>query len=283
MTRTCVLGFLALALPAGPATGQYLDSIGYTSLKARLGASTPNGAGVRVVQVEALENGNYAPDPGVAAGRPGFTLTQQSGPSGISSHATGVASFFYGNGSMAFGITQVESYSANHWISTGFLGVGSTLPPTVNIPKVSNHSYVSTSTTPDILEILARSDYLVDRGDHIMVVGVGANTAGSPPSTIFGSGYNSIAVGRTDGVHLSGFTVPEVGGGRVKPDLVAPIDAVSNATPVVAAASSLLVEVAGATPFAAKPQTIKAVLLAGATKSQFASAAGGPWTHSTLR
>jgi hypothetical protein len=278
---------LAAAISAGPAPAQtYLDQIGYTALQGRLGAATPNGAGVWVAQVEAIDQGNYAPDPAVAAGRPGFTLTLRSGASGISGHATGVAGIFYGNGGMATGVTQVDAYSADHWIGNGFLGSGTVnLPPITNIPKVSNHSYVSdgdsAATADGSNDALLRADYLVDRGDHVMVVGVGKNNAtpASPPAYVFGSGFNSIAVGRTDGGDFAGLTAADVGGGRVKPDLVAPDSSVSGATPMVAAAAVLLVQTAGSTPFAAKPQTIKAVLLAGATKGQFATAAGGPWTH----
>ena len=273
---------LAAVVTYAPAPAQtYLDAIGYTALQARLGVNTPNGAGVYVAQVEANNSSTgtaYAPDPSVAAGRPGFTLTLRSGASDISSHATGVAGVFYGNGGMAAGVTQVDSYLADDWLQDGFLGTGSTLPPITNIPKVSNHSYIGTGSTPDQTEdILRRVDYLVDRGGQIVVVGVGANVPG-PVADLLASGYNSIAVGMTGGGNGSGLTTV-AGAGRVKPDLVAPQGVVSNATPVVAAAAILLVQTAGSDPLAAKPQTIKAVLLAGATKAEFATAAGGPWTH----
>src|SRR5206468_8999465 len=94
---------------------------------------------------------------------------------------------------------------------------------------------------------------------------------------------NGIAVGRSDGQHESGFTTVGNTGptGRVKPDLVAPLGAVSFATPLVSSAATLLVQVAStaplnADPFAAKPQTIKAVLMAGATKAEFPT-----WSHTT--
>jgi hypothetical protein len=155
---------LAAVVTYAPAPAQtYLDAIGYTALQARLGANTPTGAGVYVAQVEA--GPTYAPDPSVAVGRPGFTLTLRSGPSDISAHATGVAGIFYGNGGMATGITQVDSYLADAWLTDGFLGTGSTLPTITNIPKVSNHSYIGTgSTTAQTEDILRRLDYLVDRG-----------------------------------------------------------------------------------------------------------------------
>lgn len=273
--------FLALVLFAAPAAGQtYLDRIGYTALQIRLGAATPTGAGVQVMQVEASVSTSetiYAPDPAVAAGRTGFTLNFLSTPAPppYSGHATGVAQIFFGNGGMATGVTRVDAYLADHWIGDGFLGTGTAaLPPITNIPKVSNHSYIGTLDNQVTDEqAIARADYLVDRGNHIMVVGVGSNTAGSGVPPIFGSGYNSIAVGRTDGVHGSGLTTV-AGVGRVKPDLVAPQTSVSAASPTVAAAATLLVEAAGSTAVV-RPQVIKSILMAGATKVQF----DGTWAH----
>ena len=52
---------LALLTAPGPAAGQssYFDQIGYTDLQNRLGAATPTGAGVPVMQVE-VQFGNNA-------------------------------------------------------------------------------------------------------------------------------------------------------------------------------------------------------------------------------
>jgi hypothetical protein len=171
---------------------------------------------------------------------------------------------FYGNGTMASGVTRVDSWYSNDWLWTGFLGTGTTLPPTTNIPKVSNHSYVgSAGTAYD--SYLLRVDYLVDKGGQVVVAAAGGS--GSP---LIGMGYNSISVGTSTG-GTGGFTAD----GRVKPDIVAPMGSLSQATPVVASAATLLVQAAGSNQLAAKPQTIKAVLLAGATKTGLS----GTWSH----
>lgn len=290
-----LLGFAA-SVAASPAFGQgYFSTIGYTDLQNRLGiANTPNGAGVPVTQVEAPEGpGIYAANPSNANGRPGFTMTFNGSttvPASFSGHANLVAGEFWANGTMGNGITSVDAWDANAWINTILLGSGTNLPPSTYLPKVSNHSYIAELDPPgtpngffqaEAEMILLRSDYLVDRARHIMVVGAG-NNGSTTPSALFGSGYNTIAVGRADGGGGQGIT-SIAGAGRVKPDLVAPLGSVSTATPVVAAAASLLVQTSGSTPFADRPQTIKVVLMAGARKSDFDTASAGPWVHTTTQ
>ena len=95
------------------------------------------------------------------------------------------------------------------------------------------------------------------------------------------SGYNSIAVGLTNGNSSIGPTVAD-GAGRSKPDLVAPLGVTSFATPVVSAGAALLVQTAAAkidpaeALAAGRTETIKAALLSGATTSQFNGLAQ-PW------
>ena len=95
------------------------------------------------------------------------------------------------------------------------------------------------------------------------------------------SGYNSIAVGLSNGNSSFGPTIAE-GAGRSKPDLVVPLDLTSFATPVVSASAALLVETASAKPdpgeasAAGRVETIKAALLSGATTSPFSGLAD-PW------
>jgi hypothetical protein len=286
MVMRWFLSLLTVCTASLPVWSQgYFSTIGYNELQNRLGAAnTPNGAGVPVAQIEANGGGVYAPDPIIAAGRPGFTITFNGSatvPAGFSGHATSVGGIFFGNSSMATGITKVDAWDANVWIDTVLNTNMTGVPPSTYLPKVSNHSYIGTLSAPgtpngyfqaDAEADLKRSDYLVDRTGHIMIVGVGNNAVGEP-APLFGQGYNSIAVGRSDGIHGQGFTTLAVAG-RVKPDLVAPMSSVSAATPVVAAAAALLVQTAGATPFASDPRTIKAVLMTGATKANL-----NTWTH----
>jgi hypothetical protein len=239
---------------------------------------------VPVGHVEASESTTaviYAPNPaafiaGLPDSRPGFTITYNpplGTPPVYSGHAIGVGNVFYGDGSMARGVTTVQAWYANTWINQ-VLRAGSAQPPdTTGLPRVSNHSYIATIspmfTLAQAEDVLRRADFLVDQGSHVMVVGVGSNGRSTPsePAPVFGSGYNVITVGRSDGQHESGLTTV-AGPGRVKPDLVAPTGTVSSAAPIVAAAATLLVQVAGADPLASDPRTVKAVLMAGATKDE---------------
>lgn len=254
----------------------YLGTIGFNDLQNRLGvANTPNGLGVRVAQVEAFEGAAYSSNPNLASGRPGFTMTfngTTTNPNLFSGHANFVANYFWANGTMATGVTEVDSWDASTWINTLLDGNGSGLPPSTYAAKVSNHSYIGSAGSTNDLILARRADYLVDRSGHIMVVG-GGNNGATAPAPLFGHSYNTIAVGRSDGNGGGGFTTFDTPG-RVKPDLVAPTTSVSGATPMVASAATLLVQTAGATPDAARPQVIKSVLMTGATKNTLTS-----WGH----
>jgi len=130
-SRLRVTLLAALLLPGlllpGLALADYYDDIGFRQMQAKLGAATPTGAGVLVVQVEGTQvlNGvtTWAPDPGTAEFR-GRTITDRSGaPAGVySGHATAVGTFLYGNRtSIAPGKTSVSVYEAGDWLGAGFL------------------------------------------------------------------------------------------------------------------------------------------------------------------
>lgn len=274
---------------APAAWADYKADVGYSALLAELGAAMPTGSGVRVMQVEANSGGTvaapvYLPDPNNAQFA-GKTLNATSGTaaSGYSSHATGVGQMFYGNSSsMAPGIGVVDAYEANDWLGAGFLGGDS--QPLASSARVANHSWVGSGTAVENAQILARTDWLVQKDEFIQVVAMGN---GASNQALLGSAYNGIAVGRTDGNHgqgsvaLAGSAVYQAG--RTRPDLVAPSAVTSVATPVVASAAALLVGVghAGGTGLsqgsttnrngdtifnAERSETIKAVLMAGADR-----------------
>jgi hypothetical protein len=128
-------------------------------------------------------------------------------------------------------------------------------------------------------------DRQVALNEYIQVVGL-TNGPGNSP-LLGGSGYNVIAVGRTDGGHQQG-SVPVAGdslygAGRTVPTLVAPQGSTSAATPVVSAAAALLVQTGhaggltlstGSTTIsgigtiydAERSETVKATLMAGADR-----------------
>ena len=122
----------------------YKDEIGYTLLQSELGASIPDGTGVRVTQVES-ENpttGAFQPNPAKFSGK---TITHRdngpivSGP--FSSHANSVGLQFYGVNSLASGVPNIASYSAIDWLQWGFLGAYTALgKPLVGSHRIGNHS-----------------------------------------------------------------------------------------------------------------------------------------------
>lgn len=294
--NTVRLVVCALALSLTPDVQAYMVDIGYTALRNELGASTPTGAAVRVGHVEAPINdvsGGAAPIFMPNPANPEFsgkTITAvTANPTGsYSDHATTVGTLLYGaTGSIAPGITQINSYEANHWLSGLYLsspnpntnGQAATSPD-----RVLNHSWVgggqTAATDSTILRLVDRQAAL---NESIQVVGL-TNGPGTSP-LLGGSGYNVIAVGRTDGFHQQGSVAVDTvyGPGRTVPTLVAPMSTTSAATPVVSAAAALLVQTGhqggltlsdgsitidgvGTVYNAERSETIKAVLMAGADR-----------------
>jgi hypothetical protein len=161
----------------------------------------------------------------------------------------------------------------------------------VDPPKVQNSSWVvyaftasESFTSAQIgADALRRLDYVVERDQVISVVGVGNST--QMPQAMAGA-YNAIVVGMSDATSSVGPTSIETAG-RSKPDIVAPgkfpyaTSSSSYATPRVSAAAALLVETGStmtSAADAAHPETIKAILLAGATKDSLPS-----WSHTSTQ
>lgn len=252
------------------------DEIGYADLVARLGAgNVPTGAMVRVAQVEATSGTAYGPAVGDAEFA-GVTFVEMSGAAGNSGHATTVAKNYYGSTlSVAPGISQVHLYEANGFIQSGYLrvGSGSALLPLVAPTgvKVFNNSWIGSvgSTTYDN-DGLRRADFAMNRDGTLFCNGEN-NGAGSAMQPLMSEGYHGLAVGRIDGQHSAGLTpMTRDGGGRMKPEIVAPGSATSYSTPVVASCAALLYDVALSHPDlignldARRPAVVKGALLAGA-------------------
>ncbi len=252
------------------------DEIGYADLIARLGVDNiPIGAAVRVAQVEALSGTAYGPAVGDAEFA-GVAFVEMSGAAGNSGHATTVAKNFYGSTlSVAPGIAQVHLYEANAFIQSGYLrvGSGSALLPLVAPTgvKVFNNSWIgSTGQTVYDNDALRRGDFAMNRDGTLFCNGEN-NGTGSPMQPMMSEGYHGLAVGRLDGQHSAGVTpATRDGGGRMKPEIVAPGSATSYSTPLVASCAALLFDVALTDPDlvgnvdARRPAVIKAALLAGA-------------------
>ena len=246
--------------PAGPATQPVADRADHAA-----SAPLPTGRGILVGHVEAGGPGEYAPDRQDAAFS-GVAMTAMSGPGKVSGHATATARVIYGPHGMAPGIDQVLLWSASDWFYAGCLHVGSAAPPDAHGARLFNHSWISATDTFSSL-ILNRVDYLIDHDDVVMVVGVN-NGRATPVPTLLASAYNVISVGLVNGQSSGGQTTSD-GLGRCKPEIVAPGDLTSLATPAVAAVCARLLEVADnfrQFPQARRAAVIKAVLLAGAQK-----------------
>ena len=268
---------LVLSLSFSSVYADYREDIGYHLLKDELGATIPTGKKVMVTQVEAASNGAWMPDPD-KAGSSDKTII--GGAPVFSQHATGVASLFYGNtGSMASGITHVDIYSAGNWLSDGALRVGEKALPSMGTGRIVNHSWVSDWNAAGSVDALKRTDWLVEEHERIQVTGMNNGTVNVP---LLSSAYNNIAVGRTDGKHtMSSVALDSVySGGRTRPDIVAPLSQVSEATPVISATAAMLIEQAhtaaqGETTeisncdviyHGERSEVVKAVMMAGADR-----------------
>ncbi len=249
----CIVALLLLIM--SPAHATYEDDINFTMLISELGAGTPDGTGVFVSQVEASATvGNdlaWMPDPGNIEFN-GKTIVDLSGavPNVYSGHATGVGRNFYGNiTSTSPGITDIASYSSSHWLGGGYLriytGTGLVYQPLPSASRIVNHSWIGNAGGYNT-DGLARLDWTIDTDETIQVVGF----VGSASNALLSSAYNVISVNNTAAPTNSGSA--NAGGiytsGRTKPEIVAPANTTSNATPRVASVAALLIEAANNNP-----------------------------------
>lgn len=281
---------------------------GYQQLLDALGPNVPLGAGVAVSQVEAPEgtaaNPPYFPDvmnPEFAAASDPLMQQVQivdgsgAASNGISNHATFVAYYILGNN---FGIAKAANslitYDANRWLND-VLHVNGNTAPELQPYKVQNHSWIGSlqSNSSDIAA-LQRFDYLIETGDMTAVVGANnynnASPTTSPPQhpQLLVHSYNAIVAGRSDSRHSRGVTTTLYGPGRFRPDIVSAAPSTSLATAQISSVATVLRGVVAGTD-ADRSETMKAILLAGATKTEFANFvdpatnAPNPWDHTTTR
>ena len=302
----------------------WLDLVDYEKLGNVLASSLPDGSGVPVSVVEAVQirkSGNtittnsYEPTlqslEFVASTDPaGQDVTIIDGsnsacsPSciGFSTHAFDQFRRMVGNSSSAApGANIVTLYEADDYLSNvldldnqGGADSNGQMPDLQNF-RVQNFSWVGTFATPDDStpeptvaelnkdrEALRRFEYVINTNNVTAVVGLN-NLSTNPVPNLLGTSYNALAVGRSDGNHSSGLTLLDgYGPDRSKPDLVAPQPSTSGATAITSSAATFLHSsstVAGTD--ASRFQTMKAILMAGATKEEFAGwsqiDAGGQW------
>lgn len=255
-----------------------LDDIGYSRLVNLLGDATPNGAGVVVSQVEAsnsfeayfpdVNNSQFTASTDPFSEAVSFIDGSGGAAKGTSNHSTwATGRNFYGNsGSQASGANEVTVYEADDWLDN-VLNLSTSKDPLAQPFRVQNFSWIGTLEN-DLQDrkALRRFDYLIDTDDVTAVVGLVNDTNPLPP--LLSHSYNALTVGRTDGVHSSGPTQSFYGPGRSKPDLVVPRTTTSAAAAMVSSAAAMLHEVVAGSA-GARSETMRALLLAGATKGEF--------------
>ena len=262
-------------LVAAPLSADWKEEIGYIRLQTLAGAELPTTSSQGFTQVEAYypNTSNYAPDVASALFA-GKTFVEKSGASGASAHAQQVAENFYGTGSLQPGACGVDLYELQDWVNSGFLNYGGAAP-IAESRAVQNHSWAGSFGNSNAdTEVSRRLDYAIDRDGFVCAVGL-FNEDGNHPvhAQLLCQTYNTISVGRDDGLHTKGVTTLD-GNGRYKPDIVAP-SAYPNAftsftTPMVASAAGLLHAKLSGSPYsltgADRPRVIKALLMASARK-----------------
>jgi autotransporter-associated beta strand protein len=287
--KVAARGLLAAAWVTSVVTMQVAsaqsDPVGYQALLTSFSAAglPAPGTGVVIEQVEGsvsqTSDNYYMPD----ATQPqlhGVSITDENGGGAVSWHATNVADVFYGTYGFGSGISQVDVYEADSWLAN-VLNVGLPIGPTsapANDPAVANFSWIDSKGTPYDNDALRRLDYLINRDQLVAVVAVNNNNgAVTPIPPLLASSYNSIAVGLSNAESSLG-PVPtgDVDGpGRSKPDIVAPQNETSYATPEVSAAAAMLVQVARSNPAYSlannNAAVIKAILMAGTDKNPLSS------------
>lgn len=267
--RGIVALLLAAALTTTAAAIDGRPDTGWNALLAELGPNMPDGANIRVMQVEAPQSGAYLPFVNPGAGEYlGKTIVDQTGGNLASSHANVVGRTWFGNTlGYAPGITIIEGYEAGDYLNTviQWNGTGNATRLNLGSVRIVNNSWISTTTGTPANRATRRTDYQTDVNGVIYVNGVNNGSATSVPP-ILASSYNGIAVGLSNGGSSLGPTVFD--GSRCKPDIVAPEGVVSFAAPQVAGAVAMLLDQAQthALVEGERPQVIKAILQAGAEK-----------------
>ena len=290
--------FLFLFLTLAAARADYFDDTGYRSLAAALGNALPDGTGLTVTQVE-FGAPDYLPQAGsgtftgTGSVMGGKLFSAKSGTSATSGHAFEVGAHFYGfntnpalgRASFTPGIGKVDVYridSANSntsWSEEAWLMPGNFTAPLPEPNVVQNHTWISAGSSGSATRdnnSLRRFDFSIVRDGFLAVTGVNNGTSNVP--ALMASAYNNLAVGLSSGAHSTGGVASWLNGpGRQKPEIVAPLDFTSFSTALVSSAAALLRQAAnGQGGAAVRPETLKAILLAGATKEEFPG-----WSHTT--
>jgi hypothetical protein len=229
----------------------------------------PNGSSVKIAHIEYVRDAVWAPQ---AIGElSGKSITYSpSTPTGFSYHSDEVGRVFYGSSSSIIpGVSQIRAFEAWNYYDHSLNTMKGTAPVIADW-DVENHSYISNAGLSNN-EGGRRLDYRIDRDGTTATVVLENGTGAIPP--LFGNTFNTIVVGSSTGSHSRGGTTRE-GTGRLKPDIVGTANYTSYAGPIVGSAAGLLIAKAKsdtALTSAKRPEVVKALLMAGATKDEFPS------------
>jgi hypothetical protein len=257
---------------------------GLERLRARMGAFTPDGTGVSVLQVETADRGGWSLDGSQGRYR-GITIQPLAANPSPSQHAEMVANAML---SVAPRVSRICTASSD-WFLNSMLGVGrggdpGPLPIGVSVVFCA---WVGSAGADADNDVLRRSDWLAQRSPFLLVAGQ------KNVSALMGCAYNAITVGPAGASPNAGVPAGLDGVGRCKPEIVTGEGAASPATGRVAGAAAMLLDATSRLPRlrdepdAKRPELLKAVLLAGAARTEswtnLAKEAAAPAVRSTAQ
>lgn len=273
--RLCVFAVITFGLVPQAKAQSWKTAVDFDRLVNERGSLLETGFGLRAALMEAdtdsSSNAAYMPSAGSSEFL-GKTIVDGSGLGGSASgHANSVGSLFFGNnGSLTPGVADVVSFEANNWVGQAYSSSAAFSNSHAGI-HVSNHSYSGNTSHAISERILKSIDAVIDTHDM-------TSTVAGLSSTLISPSYNSITVGRTSAT--AGYATTFYGAGRSKPDIVVPASFPSTAAPMVGSAALLMHAKAQAMGDAdgQRSETVKAVLMAGATKNEFPG-----WNRTTTK
>jgi hypothetical protein len=244
----------------------FREDIGFSELQTAFG-SLPNGSSLKIAHIEYVRDGKWAPE--MAGELEGKSITYSpASPTGYSYHGDEVGRVLYGSTSSVIpAVSQIRAFEAWNYYDNS-LNTSKGIAPVVADWDLENHSYISNAGL-STNEGGRRMDFRIDR-DGVTATVVLENGTGTVPP-LFGNTYNTIVVGSSTGSHSRGGTTREVVG-RVKPDIVGTANWTSYAGPIVGSSAGLLIaktKADSSLAMAKRPEVIKALLMAGATKEEF--------------
>jgi hypothetical protein len=260
--------FLGL-LFASAVFGGIREDTEFSILQAEFGSSLPDGSNLKIAQIEYVRDGAWAPEAVDELASKVISYSPRQ-PASFSEHGFEVGQLFYGSvGSFIPAVQQIHAFEAWNYFDSS-LRAGRGVAPLTAGWDVENHSYIANSG-PANDEGNRRLDFRIDR-DGVTATVVLANGSGAVP-VLFAHSYNAIVVGLATGNHSRGGTTRNTAG-RLKPDIVSSAEATSHAGPIAGSAAGLLIAKAkddASLSSARRPEVIKAILMAGATKDEFPS------------